>query len=105
MKGRKIYIDWVTTTPRDGKQKHGVTVVEVKPDGTHAEGWSVSDGGTGGERWSAVPGTTAKPVGPAGKPPKDTKPEGAAGSTPLPPDKPATPDGGRPSRSRPTSPK
>lgn len=61
VKGRKVYIDFVTTTAK-GKQVRGVTVVEVKPDGTHAEGWSVGEGGIGGERWSAAPGTAAKPV-------------------------------------------
>jgi len=69
VKGNKVYIDWVTTTAKDGKQKKGVTVVEIKPDGTHAEGWSVGEGGTGGEKWSAVPGTTAKPVKPIGMSP------------------------------------
>lgn len=62
VKGNRVYIDWVTTTAKDGKQKKGVTVVEIKPDGTHADGWSVGEGGTGGEKWSAAPGTTAKTV-------------------------------------------
>lgn len=62
VKGSKIYIDWVTTTAKDGKQKKGVTVVEIKPDGTHAEGWSVGEGGMGGEQWSAFPGTKARPA-------------------------------------------
>ncbi len=68
VKGNKVYIDWVTTTARDGKQKKGVTIVEIKPDGTHGEGWSVGDGGTGGERWTAFPGTKAKPTGTAATP-------------------------------------
>jgi hypothetical protein len=63
VKGNKVYIDWVTTTARDGKQKKGVSVVEIKPDGTHGEGWAVGEGVTGGERWTAFPGTTAKPIG------------------------------------------
>lgn len=62
VKGNKVYIDWVTTTATGGKQKRGVTFVEMKPDGTHAEGWSVGEGGMGREGWSAVPGTKAKPV-------------------------------------------
>lgn len=69
VKGKKVYIDWVTTTAKGDKQKKGATIVEIKPDGTHAEGWSVGDHGVGGERWSAVPGTTAKPVKPTGTPP------------------------------------
>lgn len=64
VKGKKVYIDWITTTAKDGKQKKGVTVVEIKPDGTHAEGWTISEGGSGGDHWSAAPGTTAKPVKP-----------------------------------------
>ncbi len=63
VKGNKIFIDWITTTAKDGKQKKGVTVVEIKPDGTHAEGWSVGEAGTGGETWTALPGTRAKPIG------------------------------------------
>lgn len=63
VKGNKVYIDWVTTTAKDGKQKKGVSVVEIKPDGTHGEGWAVGEGGIGGERWTALPGTTAKPIG------------------------------------------
>lgn len=68
VKGNKVYIDWVTTTAKDGKQKKGVTVVEIKPDGTHAEGWSVGEGGTGGETWTALPGTSARPVKPNSRP-------------------------------------
>lgn len=62
VKGNKVYIDWVTTTVK-GQQRKGVSIVEIKPDGTHGEGWSVGEGGVGGERWTAFPGTTAKPIG------------------------------------------
>ncbi|MFO0811044.1 MAG: hypothetical protein U0746_20635 [Gemmataceae bacterium] len=58
---------WVSTTVKGDKQKKGVTIVEIKPDGTHADGWSVGDHGVGGERWSAFSGTSAKPVKPSGK--------------------------------------
>lgn len=70
VKGHKVYIDWVTTTAKGGKQYRGVTMVEIKTDGTHAEGWSVGEGGTGGSKWSAVPGTVAKPIGEAVTQPK-----------------------------------
>jgi len=70
VKGNKVYIDWITTTAKDGKQKKGVTFVEIKADRTHAEGWSVGEGGMGREQWSAVPGTKAKPVKPTGTSPK-----------------------------------
>lgn len=98
VKGNKIYIDWVTTTAKDGKQKKGVSVIEIKPDGTHGEGWSVGEGGVGGERWTAFPGTTAKPIGSApgttGTPgtsvattPVPTTPGGTTSSGSPPPDK------------------
>lgn len=64
VKGRKVYIDWATTTAKGDAQHRGVTVVEVKADNTHAEGWSVGTFGTGGAQWSAAPGTVAKPLAP-----------------------------------------
>lgn len=87
VKGNKIYVDWVTTTAKDGKQKKGVSVIEIKPDGTHGEGWSVGEGGVGGERWTAFPGTTAKPIGSApgtpGTPGTSTPTPTTPGGTPT----------------------
>lgn len=74
VKGRKVFIDWVTTTAKGDKQKKGATIVEIKPDGTHAEGWTVGDHGVGGEKWSAATGTTAKPVKPTGTTPGPASP-------------------------------
>lgn len=87
VKGNKIYVDWVTTTAKDGKQKKGASVIEIKPDGTHGEGWAVGEGGMGGERWTAFPGTKAKPIGPTPGTP------GTAGTSGTPTPVPTTPGG------------
>jgi len=96
VKGNKVYIDWVTTTAKDGKQKKGVNVVEIKPDGTHGEGWAVGEGGIGWEGWSAVPGTTAKPIGATTSTPSPTTPSPTTSS-------PGTPTATKPSPGTPTA--
>lgn len=66
VKGRKVYIDWVTTTAKDG-QKRGVTVVEAKEEGKgrYLDGWSVGEHGAGGEKFTAWEHAGAKPLPPA----------------------------------------
>jgi hypothetical protein len=64
--GDRIYIDWVTTTAKDGKQRKGVSVIDLESNGAKGSGFWVSENGTGGIRtWTSTP---AKPINSGGNP-------------------------------------
>jgi len=82
VRGHKIYIDWVTTTARDGKQKKGLTVIDIDSTNKAGSGFWIGDAGEGGIRiWTTTP---ARPIG--GSPATTATP-----TTPVPDNTPATP--------------
>jgi len=67
VRGNKIYIDWVSTTSKDGKQKRGVTVIDIDSSNKAGGGYWIGDAGEGGVKiWTSTP---AKPIGVASVPP------------------------------------
>jgi len=74
VRGKKIYINWVTTTAKDGKQKKGLTVIDIDSTDKAGSGFWIGDGGDGGVRiWTTTP---AKPIA--------TTPTTPIPSTPVP---------------------
>jgi len=72
VRGNKIYIDWVTTTAKDGKQKKGLTVIDVDSTNKAGSGVWIGDGGEGGVKiWTT---TAAKPIGASPVAPTPTTP-------------------------------
>ncbi len=77
VRGKKIYIDWVSTTAKGEKQKKGLTVIDIDPSNKAGGGYWIGDGGEGGVRiWTSTP---AKPIDTASTTPVATTP------TPVPP--------------------
>ena len=89
VRGKKIYIDWVGTA-KDGKQRKGLTVIDIDSTNKSGGGFWIGDAGEGGVRiWTSTP---AKPIGtttstPPDKPietPPTTPPSGIPTASPEP---------------------
>ena len=61
VRDNKIYIDWISTTSKDGKPKKGLTVIEVDSTNKAGSGYWVGDAGEGSVRIWTI--TAAKPIG------------------------------------------
>ena len=66
VRGDRVYIDYTTTTAKDGKQIRGVAVIDLDPKGNPGTGHWANENGIGGTRfWTATP---PKPIGSDSKP-------------------------------------
>ena len=91
VRGNKIYIDWISTTAKDGKQKKGVSVIDIDSSNKAGGGYWIGDAGEGGVRiWTSTP---AKPIGIAAVPPPSVPPTSVppTSAPPKPITDPATP--------------
>ena len=82
VRGNKIYIDWVSTTAKGGKQRKGITVIDIDSSNKAGGGYWIGDAGEGGVRiWTSTP---AKPIGIAAVPPPSVPPPSAPPTSPPP---------------------
>lgn len=94
VRGNKIYIDWTSTTAKDGKQKKGVSVIDIDSSNKAGGGYWIGEAGEGGVRiWTSAP---AKPIGIAAVPPPSALPPSDSPTSvpPKPTPDPATPPPG-----------
>lgn len=90
--GNRIYIDWVSTTAKDGKQKKGLTVIDIDSSKKGGSGFWIGDGGSGGVKiWTTTPATpiattptSPTPTTPTASTPTPTTPTPATPTSPVP---------------------